>query len=201
MKMPQHKAGQQPIKLTSSIMVDLTDKVEVREKLAQLGVSLPKPGYTLLQAFFTWLTGKPYRGQQPLFKHTPISQLATATLSLLGGITTSWIIVNSPPYFWLLLPISWLFTVGGARKLQTSICHQCIHFNFSGNKTTDQALAEIISTILVIQDFSSYRHDHIEVHHSKKLATLDDPDVKFLLQLGFYPGLTEKPSKSTLINP
>lgn len=44
----------------------------------------------------------------------------------------------------------------------------------------------------MLQDHDGYYADHVTVHHSKQLATLDDPDLKFLLTLGFLPGMSRK---------
>lgn len=165
----------------------------VREQLRMLTVSLPTPLDMWLQAILTWMTGKPYRGQKPLFHQTPLTQFVTALFSLFDSVAVSWAIVaHSSPIYWLFLPISWLFTVGGARKMQVCIYHQAVHYNVSGNKIADRILGELISTILLIQDFESYRRDHMEDHHGKNFGTPKDPDVEFLLELGFRPGMTDE---------
>lgn len=168
-------------------------EVEVREKLARLGFSLPERVYNPLQEAITSITGKPYRGQQPLFKQSRFTHLVTALLSLLIGAFFSGAIAQSSPLLLPLLPLPYLFAVGGARKLQTGIMHQLIHYNFCGNKAGDRLLGEIISTILLIPGFDSYQKDHIKDHHSTKtFATANDPDMKFLLQLGFRPGMPKE---------
>ncbi|WP_254564990.1 hypothetical protein [Oscillatoria sp. HE19RPO] len=167
------------------------ETAQVREKLARLGLSWPKPLYHVLQEFLTWLTGKPYWGQQPLLHQTPWTHLATACLSLFGGAGVAWAIASSSPLYWVFLPIPWLFVVGAARKLQTNISHQSVHFNFSRNKIADRILCEIISTLLLTQDFEAYRRNHIKDHHGKNFATTEDPDAVFLLELGFSPGMRD----------
>lgn len=164
-------------------------EVDVRQELYQLTVFLPPLLHSLVQDCLTRMTGKPYPGEFPLFKQTRFSQLMTALASLFCSVAVSVTLWNSFPLLWFLLPISWLFTVGAARKLHTTICHQCIHYNFLGD-WRDRILAEIISTLLLIQDFNGYRQDHVkEHHHIEKFTTVNDPDLKFLLLLGFRPGL------------
>ncbi|MCT7972962.1 fatty acid desaturase [Laspinema olomoucense] len=167
------------------------ETAQVREKLARLGLSWPKPLYHLLQEGITWLTGKPYWGKQPLLNQTPWTHLATACLSLFGGAAVAWAIATSSPRYWLLLPLPWLFVVGAARKLHTNLYHQSVHWNFSRNKIGDRIFGEIISTLLLNQDFEAYRRDHIEDHHGKNFATAKDPDAEFLLELGFAPGMRD----------
>ncbi|NEU79884.1 hypothetical protein [Nostoc sp. UIC 10630] len=170
----------------------MVSNVDVREELAKLGKSLPKPLYVFLQFFLTWMTGKPYRGQQPLFEPTRLYQLLTALGSLFGGAIASALIWNSSPLCYPLLLVSWAFTVGGARKIQTCINHRCVHKQFFEDGQ-DRWLAEILSTILLTQDREGYWYDHVKLHHHvDKFATFShDPDAQFLWQLGFRPGLTK----------
>jgi fatty acid desaturase len=160
----------------------------IREQLAQLGLNLPPVLYTLIQEFLTWLTGKPYWGQRPLLKVGRIYQLTTALLSLFGGIMASFIILQSSSLFLPLLIFSWAYTVGGARKIQATICHRCVHYEFFGDNR-DKWLANILSTMLFVQDFAGYHHDHVKLHHhANKFASFEhDPDAQFLHMLGFRP--------------
>jgi hypothetical protein len=161
-----------------------------RENLAAVGKCLHPFFYDLVQAFLTWLTGKPYPGQQPLFRSTPEWELTTAIGCLVGSGLVSNLICNTFPFLFPLLIPSWLITVGNARKIQASLIHRCVHYQFFGDKR-DRVLAEILSTLILIQGFDGYRHDHVICHHHcDKFATWKgDPDAKFLLALGFRPGL------------
>jgi hypothetical protein len=172
-------------------------EVDVRESLRRLTASWSNPLDTLAQEFLTWMTGKPHLEQKPLVKPTRLSHLGTALASLLGGAAVSATIWNHLPQLWFLLPISWSFTVGGARKIQTMLLHRCVHRDFFGDKR-DRWLAEILSTILLIQDYSSYFRDHCKLHHHvKKFSTFEhDPDAQFLWKLGFRPTLTDGPNSS-----
>jgi hypothetical protein len=161
-----------------------------RERIAEIGKNLPLPIYAIIQAFFTWLVGKPYLGQVPLFRSTNEWELFKATAALCGGVFSGcWILNSLPIWFYPLLLAPWLITVGAARKFLVSICHRCIHKQFWGDDR-DRILAEIVSTVLLLSGFDSYYHEHIRLHHHFKVfATKDDPDAKLLLSIGFLPGL------------
>jgi fatty acid desaturase len=148
--------------------------------------------YNLIQAVLTWLTAKPCTGQQPLFFSSRGYELTTAIISLLGGAAASSIILNSSLLLFPLLLISWVVMVGDARKILTSIIHRCVHYQFWGDKR-DRILAEILSTLILVQGFDGYRYDYVTSHHHiDKFATFEgDPDTKFMLAVGFYPGLKD----------
>lgn len=163
-----------------------------REQLAQLGKFLPLSLYNFSQSFLTWLTGKSYSGQKPLFSSSKGYELTTAIASLFGGATASTLILHSSPFLLPLLSISWLVTVGAARKTLTCIIHRCVHYQFFGDKR-DRILAEILSTLIMVQGFDGYRHDHVKCHHHvDKFTNFEsDPDAQFMLALGFHPSLKD----------
>jgi fatty acid desaturase len=164
-----------------------------RKQIAEIGKkNLPLPFYTIIQAGFTWLVGKPYRGQVPLFRSTNEWELFKATAALCGGVFSGcWIFNSLPIWFYPLLFAPCLITAGAARKFLVSICHRCIHKQFWGDYR-DRILAEIVSTVLLLSGFDSYYHEHIRLHHHFKVfATKDDPDAKLLLSIGFLPGLKD----------
>jgi len=148
------------------------------------------PNY--LQPILTWVTGKPLEDEQPIIKLTPWLYLIFAIIAVaFPGIMTMYLLDLGG--IWLcFVPLLWIIQVGGARTIQVTILHHCVHYNFSANKTIDRWIAEIASTILVIQDFSGYQFDHVSIHHSKKLATIEDPDLRFLITLGFLPSMSKK---------
>jgi hypothetical protein len=179
----------------------LNNIANIRQKIALIGLDAHPLIYKLLQEFFTWLTGKPYLGQIPSFKVGKNYQLATGFLSLILGIVTSSWIVNFPST-WPLLIISWAYTVGGARKLQTTICHHCTHYKYWGDKR-DKWLAECLSTILLTQNFHDYFEEHVKQHHDIRQFTNHqfDPDLQLLYMVGFNPNLVKlNPNKFRLID-
>jgi fatty acid desaturase len=161
-----------------------------RDRLAELGQSFPPPLYVFIQALLTWSTGKACSNQEPLFHSTKEWELANAIACLVGGGIVSGLIFNASPFFFPLLIPSWLVTVGSARKILTNIIHRCVHYQFWGDKR-DRMLAEILSTLTLVQGFDGYKYDHVKCHHhADKFATwAGDPDAKFMLAVGLHPGL------------
>ncbi len=187
------KTGSCPVPQAKEERVNLnevTNISSVRESMA----GLPGP----LQPLLTWLTGKPLSHQRPIWSWTPVAHLATAILVLLASVAASIFILSAPAAFWPLLIVSWMLTVGAARKCLVMICHQCVHNNFWQHKNREHAkvvnrwVDQGLSTVLLLQAYDDYKTDHVSVHHSVQLATPEDPDVKFLLILGFLPGMTRK---------
>ncbi len=145
----------------------------------------------IVQYFLSILTGKALPKQQPLFKSNAATQLLSSVAFLSFGVVGSFIVVNYfPIYLIFLLSVTWLFAVAGARKLQAEIQHQIVHFRYSGNERVDRIISDILTTVLVIQDFVAYKRDH-QNHHSTELATAKDPDASFLYFLGFKPGMSK----------
>lgn len=171
-----------------SCSLAVTDSSNPREAMALWEKKGNSVLYLLFQALITAVTGKPYQGQQPLFQLSREAVLAKTTVSLVASVTTSTFLV-SHPFYWGLLPLPWLITVGSARTFLISINHRLIHSQFFGNKG-DHWLAEVISTVLMLQGFDSYKHDHVHIHHHRDLCfTFQDPDAKTLLKFSFLPGL------------
>jgi fatty acid desaturase len=161
---------------------------DVRKSMVAVSCKQAPFIHTLIQAFLTWMTGKPLPRQQPLLPSTSNLQLASAVSLLLAGISLG--VLGTLPGFWVWLPVAWTLQVSGARRLQVQIFHHCVHQTFSGVAWIDRLLAEIISTMLLIAPFDKYVHDHIRRHHPVKyFGTEKDPDLAFLLALGFRPGL------------
>jgi hypothetical protein len=113
-------------------------------------------------------------------------------LTLVGGVMASIVLLRSAPAWWPLLVLSWMLTVHGARKAQLVIIHHAVHAHLTGRPGYDRVVAEILSTLLLLQPFDSYRRDHVTLHHGRCLATLEDPDVQLLLLLGFRPGMSRQ---------
>lgn len=159
-----------------------------RETMAQL------PSF--VQPFLTWLTGKALPGQQPLFRHTPFTQLAAGLLMLFGGSAASFAFATMSPWLWMLLPLSMITTIAGARFLQTNIYHQASHNRFigkpsrqnpSGASRFDHWLGEAISLLLILAPIDKYRESHRK-HHFDDFGSFNDPDFRFFRRFGFEPG-------------
>lgn len=141
-----------------------------------------------IQWILTEITGKASPGEKPPWKWTPIRRLALTMLVLIMGLTFSWASVTFGVWFWALLPFGWLLTVAAMRTFQTSFVHHASHGELLKNDKYGRWLAELLSTIVVIQPESQYRPGH-HLHHGKT-ATTDDPDLQLLVEFGFKPGMT-----------
>jgi len=134
----------------------------------------------LLQPLLTWLVGKPLAGERP-WCLGPWHHLGASIVPLAAGTTMSALAVVAGGWWLLVLPVSWLLTVHGARKLRTMILHQCSHGNFLRRKAPDTVIGQLIAVALVTQEFEEYRREHVVDHHSSSHMTLDDPTVQFLI--------------------
>jgi hypothetical protein len=145
----------------------------------------------VLQPFLTWLSGYPYRGQQPLFPGKPWWVMVLMPVLLVaGGVLAGFVIVEHGGWTWLGLPFAWMAVVSGARTLQVQTFHQAVHGVLSGKAWLDRAITETLSTMICSQDFTAYRTDHAEIHHPT-LASDEDPDKQFVIEvLKIEPGQT-----------
>ena len=151
------------------------------------------------QGFWTWLTGKPLPNQKRS-RATPWSYLFVTLACLTLGVIVSacCLTAMTRAAFWtlpvlgFLLAYSLLLTAGSARVLHIVCAHHCLHRAFTGSLAGDRAVTEFIGLLIFMLPWDSFVEEHIGVHHSKKLATLEDSDVKMLLTLGFRPGMTRR---------
>ena len=150
---------------------------------------------SFLQWFLTWFTGKPLIGQKPLINRSSYSHILTAYACLFTGFAIS--AVGILYFSWLTIPlllVGWLLTVSGARKIATTINHYCVHGDLLPLKWKDYHafVSEINSIVIFIQPFAEYKDEHLAHHKVKKVATIYDPDMVFMWQLGFRPGMAKK---------
>ena len=145
------------------------------------------PGW--LQGPLTYVTGKAYRGQPQQFKRTPLDHLAVAPALLTAGVGFGVVAFEAGLVYWVLLLPCYVLTVGGARRLQIDIVHACVHYRFFRVGWANVLLGEAASILVLTQDFQAYRCDHVFHRHGKGIATIDDPDMLLLYDLGIRPGL------------
>jgi fatty acid desaturase len=147
------------------------------------------PGF--LQPALTWLTGKPLGDQRP-WRLKPGHHVWASVLPILAGIALGTAVLGEG-WWMLLLPVSWLLTTHGIRKLRVMIVHQCSHGNFLRRKRVDTAVGAAIALLLVTQEYGEYKSEHVSDHHSRNHMTLKDPTVQFLmLVLGMRVGMTRR---------
>ncbi len=172
------------MKIASKSSIDL--KREPPEKIATHYTPDPRETMrtlpTWMQPFLTWLVGKPYIGQK-YSQRTPYYHFLTALVAMLTGCMLTALGFIGSGFFLIFVPIGWLLTVSGARKFQAMIVHQCAHGNFSHRKSTNYIAGCLISSILLLRDFSNYRADHGPNHHGKAFLTHKDETVKFLFTM------------------
>lgn len=149
------------------------------------------PSWT--QPFLTWLTGRIYAGQRPKWSNNAFTQTFCALSSLAFGIIGSvYLFQIGTGWSYLLMLITWTFTFGAARNIQVTLIHQCSHGRFSGLPWLDKLFAHAMGIFLITDDYDNYFHEHVILHHSNHLATPVDPDLGFLITLGFKPGMSKK---------
>ncbi len=116
--------------------------------------------------------------------------LAASVVPLAAGTAYTVFVVSYWRWGLLALPVAWLLTTHGMRKLRTVIFHQCSHGNFLRNKRVDSLLGQAIAIFLVSQEYQEYKGEHIADHHATGHMTPEDPTVKFIiLSLRLRPGL------------
>src|SRR5262245_23767991 len=115
-------------------------------------------------------TGKwPDAAYRPCWPRTPYWHLLTMVLSLVSGVITSVLLSTWSPAWWPWLVCSWMLVVHSSRKAQLVICHYAVHGTMTGRTWGDRILVECLSTLLLIQHFEGYYHDHVRIHHSRHL--------------------------------
>ena len=146
--------------------------------------ALPK----LLQPFLTWLTGVPLDDEQPLFRWRPATRLASALAVLAAGVGLGLLAVSRGGWMLAALPLAWLLTTHAMRYLNIVVMHFSSHLSFARTEAGNRRVGDAISLLLGLTPWALYRRDHAINHHSKRLATPEDPDVQALAALGFGPG-------------
>jgi fatty acid desaturase len=124
-------------------------------------------------------------------QHSRLSRLRLALTFILVGLTFTALGLVWMPWTVVLLPLGWIFTIGGSRYLQVSVVHFAVHNQVFARERHNRLLAQTISTVLLITDFDTYHRDHVKNHHPiGKFARRGDPDLEFLIALGFLPGMS-----------
>lgn len=147
------------------------------------------------QPAWTWLSGKPLSGEQPLLRPHPLLMMI-CTLSLLmvavlihlllleKGVSVSW------AGFWLT-PIFAMIVTGALRKIQVVYIHYCAHGTFIRNRQKlNQFIGNVLVTITFVQDLAEYKQEHFEHHKRTIFTTLRDADAALLYRFGLRPGRT-----------
>ena len=148
------------------------------------------PAWT--QPFWTWFTGVPDDAEATPAVTSPWTYLAIASLIFFGGIAASlFIMLSGVGYAWLLLSVA--TTLNGSRLLVLTVAHQCAHHMFARNSKVNEAVHDVISTVVMSQDHKNYRADHLGMHHGiRTFGSFQDPVLDFIRNSGLTEGLTKR---------
>jgi hypothetical protein len=154
-----------------------------------------------LQPAITRFTGKALASEVDVPAASPTLELVRD----LGILTTS-TALNVMAYQsldWAVVPVCtglMLVQVGRLRKLQVAHGHEAAHGDFFPPETRERLgrwsspLNEFVlglaTTIPVVQNGRAYRKEHGGHHRFKVFTTDSDGDARFMLQLGFRPGMS-----------
>lgn len=154
------------------------------------------PGF--LQPALTWLTGQPLPEQRP-WRLRPIHHLVASVVPLVVGVGLGVLLLQFSWWWTILLPISWLLTTHGMRKLRAVILHQCSHENCFRKRWPDLLIGHGIAMLFITQEYKDYKREHIADHHSVHHMTMRDPTVQFLvIGLNIRPGMSRRQMWSRL---
>lgn len=145
------------------------------------------------QGALTRITGKALPGQ-PLRRRAGAEELMKAVAWFAAGLLgAAWLVTTGRHL--AFLPAFWMMTVHGARTLQVQMIHQAAHGTLVGTKNRplerlNHALGHLLSIVLLVEGFESYRRSHLhDHHHPRRLSTAVDPTVRLLQSVGLRPGL------------
>lgn len=146
----------------------------------------------LTSRFWTWLTGKPAQGQSAAWIVTPLAFAAAALCTFAAGIGLSgFALQGDGGWRWVGLVAGWGLTVNGARRMVSTVIHQCIHGRFSDHHWVDNLVADAFALLTLTETPIQYRREHFVLHHRDDVFTTSaDPAAAFLRAIGVVPGVT-----------
>jgi fatty acid desaturase len=160
-----------------------------------------------IQPIATFLRGVSTEGEQPPFFCHPWFYVCFVLSELFGCILLTHLILSAKN-LWLypaLIPVLMLGQAGtwGTYMVLT---HQGSHGTISKHPWVNRLLAEVGGILVLTFPRDIYYSFHISKHHHNgKLATPEDPDMRFWMNWGFKPGTSVKASWKifwhTMFNP
>ncbi|HEX8112901.1 MAG TPA: fatty acid desaturase [Kofleriaceae bacterium] len=149
------------------------------------------------QPLWTWWTGRALPGEQPLWKPGPWGYLIGTLAAFAGGMALTAFALAT---WWPLAVAGWLITVGATRTLVSTICHQCVHYRFTGKQRLDMQIADALAFVTFTKAAPIYRLEHTLQHHRGDVfTTARDPSAQFLTTCGLAPGRTSGPQAARLL--
>jgi fatty acid desaturase len=162
---------------------------EVRESVSRsIQDTFPHSVAVFLEAFVTWLSGCPHRGQKQYVRGSKAVYAAEAFGGFFTAIGLGYLVLATG--FWYLLPIPWIILAGRAWAL-FNILHHGIHNTLFKSMRLNRLLASCSSIIAFSSSPDSYYKEHIESHHTRAIGTYNDKEAVFM-PLGLPPGMPKR---------
>lgn len=143
----------------------------------------------VLQPFLTWLTGMPLYDQEPLINWSAYTRTGAAFVVAFLGIGLSCVFLSLGGWYLAGLLLSIMITTNGMRSLYMVTEHYCIHDEYSRKRWVNVLIGDIVSTLLLAAPVYVFRHDH--PRHHATVRRDNDPDVIFLVTMGYRRGMTK----------
>lgn len=136
------------------------------------------PGF--MQPFLSWLTAKPLpEDLDQVRKLKPVHHiLVSAGLIAGGALLAATGYMHGTIVLWLL---GFVLATGGIKQMQVMICHNCAHDMVFEQRELNVRVGRIISGVLMLKPFDTYKQEH-SLHHSSKTLLTDDDDTLSYLQ-------------------
>ncbi|PHS79660.1 MAG: fatty acid desaturase [Rhodospirillaceae bacterium] len=141
-----------------------------------------------VQPLITFLSGVPGRNEKPLITITPLGAIVIDLCKVASGVSLGCLVLTLGQYVLVGLPLCWLLLVNGARSL-ASDAHYAGHACVTGKPAIDTWIGEFLSTLVLSTNMREYAPGHNMLHHGRNgISTLEDPDARLVLALGYKPG-------------
>ncbi len=132
-----------------------------------------------VQPFLTWLTAKPVTGEAAK-QTSAVYHVSTATLATVAGVALSVAAVLAGGFWLALLPVGWILTASGMGKLQAVVYHHCSHDTVFKNRHLHGYVGDLLSGLLLLKHFPTYRREHLRHHNARHQFSQDDEFQQFI---------------------
>ncbi|MGB8699224.1 MAG: fatty acid desaturase [Thermosynechococcaceae cyanobacterium] len=144
----------------------------------------------LIQSVATLLRGVAIEGEKTPFFCRPWVYVGFVLGELIASpLATHAILSQHNPWLYPFLVPVMMLGQAGAWGTYIVLVHQGSHGTIAKNPSVNRWLAEIGSILILTYGHEDYSKAHLGKHHHKRtLATSQDPDLRFLIRIGFVPG-------------
>gem|GEM_PF-77676 len=144
------------------------------------------------QPFWTLLKGKPLPKESPFFEIPPFFMLLATLFVLFSVIALHLLFLKN---HWIIgiifTPLAATLVSGSLHKIQVVYVHHCVHNTFfQRRKHANRLLAEFLTIFAFVQNFKTYREEHLSHHNRKIFSTIRDADAALIYRFGIKPGLS-----------